>query len=130
MRPNSGRGWCCLRIGTVGNDLFCHFARVEIIAKPIALIGPLARVGILIAEREVLGDHRRQSQESRLELRLHLKHGSQWRQFWVVVAEREDAGRFIVRADEKLTAFVEPKSAARKNSIDILCHHLPESHSR
>ena len=47
MRPNSGRGWCSLRIGTLGNDLFCHFARLEIIAKPIALIGPLARVGIL-----------------------------------------------------------------------------------
>jgi hypothetical protein len=31
----------------VGNDLFCRFARVEILAKPIALIGPLARVGIL-----------------------------------------------------------------------------------
>jgi hypothetical protein len=28
-------------------------------------------------------------------------------QFWVPAAEREDAGRFIVRADEKLTAFVE-----------------------
>ena len=30
---------------------------------------------------------------------------------WVVVAQREDAGRFIVRADEKLTAFVELESA-------------------
>ena len=29
------------------------------------------------------------------------------RQFWVVVAAREDGGRFIVRADEKLTAFAE-----------------------
>ena len=29
------------------------------------------------------------------------------RQFWVVAAEREKSGRFIVRADEKLTAFVE-----------------------
>jgi hypothetical protein len=29
------------------------------------------------------------------------------RQFWVVAAEHEDAGRFIVRADEKLTAFLE-----------------------
>jgi hypothetical protein len=25
------------------------------------------------------------------------------RQFWVAAAERQDAGRFIVRADEKLT---------------------------
>src|SRR5262249_5407417 len=35
------------------------------------------------------------------------------RQFWVVAAEREDAGRFIVRADEKLSAFVELPSAIR-----------------
>ncbi len=31
----------------------------------------------------------------------------------VVAAERSDAGRFIVRADEKLTAFVELESAIR-----------------
>jgi hypothetical protein len=35
------------------------------------------------------------------------------RQFWVVAAEREDAGRFIVHADEKLTAFVELEAAVR-----------------
>lgn len=35
------------------------------------------------------------------------------RQFWVVAAEREDAGRFIVRAHEMLTAFLELESAAR-----------------
>jgi hypothetical protein len=29
------------------------------------------------------------------------------RQFWVAAAERDGAGRFIVRADEKLTAFLE-----------------------
>ena len=32
------------------------------------------------------------------------------RQFWVVAAEREDAGCFIVHADEKLTAFIELES--------------------
>jgi hypothetical protein len=35
------------------------------------------------------------------------------RQFWVVAAERERAGRFIVRADEKLTAFLALESAIR-----------------
>ena len=29
------------------------------------------------------------------------------RPIWVVAAEREDAGRFIVRAEEKPTAFLE-----------------------
>jgi hypothetical protein len=33
------------------------------------------------------------------------------RQFWVAAAEREDAGRFIVYADEKLTAFLELERA-------------------
>jgi len=35
------------------------------------------------------------------------------RPIWVVAAEREDAGRFIVRADEKLTAFLELEAAIR-----------------
>jgi len=35
------------------------------------------------------------------------------RPIWVVAAEREDAGRFIVRADEKLTAFLEPEAVIR-----------------
>ena len=33
------------------------------------------------------------------------------RQFWVVAAEREGTGRFIVHADEKLTAFLELEAA-------------------
>ena len=33
------------------------------------------------------------------------------RQFWVVAAEREDAGRFIVHADQELLAFLELESA-------------------
>jgi hypothetical protein len=39
-----------------------------------------------------------------LELGLHLKYRSRGPTIWVAAAEREDAGRFIVRADEKLTA--------------------------
>jgi hypothetical protein len=35
------------------------------------------------------------------------------RQFWVVAAEREDAGRFIAHADEVPTAFVELEAAIR-----------------
>jgi hypothetical protein len=33
------------------------------------------------------------------------------RDFWVVAAEREDAGRFIVQADQELPAFLELESA-------------------
>jgi hypothetical protein len=36
------------------------------------------------------------------------------RQFWIVAAEHEDAGRFIVHADEVLTAFWELQAAIRR----------------
>jgi hypothetical protein len=39
--------------------------------------------------------------------------GHQGRQFWIVAAEREDAARFIVRADEMLTVFLELERAIR-----------------
>jgi hypothetical protein len=42
------------------------------------------------------------------------------RQFWVVAAEREDAGRFIVRADEKLTAFTELQRTIREFAVDLI----------
>ena len=32
---------------------------------------------------------------------------------WIVDAHRDDGKRFVVRADEKLTAFLEPESAIR-----------------
>jgi hypothetical protein len=36
------------------------------------------------------------------------------RQFWVVAAERSDAGRFIVQSDEMLTAFFEIHAAIHR----------------
>jgi hypothetical protein len=45
---------------------------------------------------------------------------SKGRQFWVVAAERSDAGRFIVHADEKLTAFLELQAAIRKQCSEDL----------
>jgi hypothetical protein len=38
---------------------------------------------------------------------------SQGRTIWIVDAHRNDGKRFVVRADEKLTAFVELESATR-----------------
>ena len=46
--------------------------------------------------------------------------GKEYKNVWVAAAEREDAGRFIVRADEKLTAFLELESATGKNT----CEHF------
>jgi hypothetical protein len=37
-----------------------------------------------------------------------------------VAAEREDGGRFIVRADEKLTAFVELERAICDFAVDLI----------
>jgi hypothetical protein len=42
------------------------------------------------------------------------------RQFWVVAAEREDGGRFIVRADEKLSAFSELERAIYDFALDSI----------
>jgi len=39
--------------------------------------------------------------------------GSQRRTIWIVDAHRDDGKRFVVRADEKLTAFLELESAIR-----------------
>jgi hypothetical protein len=39
---------------------------------------------------------------------------SQRRTIWIAEAHRDDGKRFVVRADEKLTAFMELKSAIRK----------------
>jgi len=41
---------------------------------------------------------------------------SQGRTIWVADAHRGDGKRFVVRADEKLTAFLELESATRSGS--------------
>jgi hypothetical protein len=56
------------------------------------------------------------------------------RTVWIVDAHR-DGRRLIVRADEKLTAFLELEAARRvarpsKNTIDIVGRSLSESRSR
>ena len=47
------------------------------------------------------------SQESGLELRLHLAIDSHGRTIWIAEAHRDDGKRFIAQADEKLRAFIE-----------------------
>ena len=50
------------------------------------------------------------------------------RQFWVVAAERSGAGRFIVRSDEVLTAFLELESAIRQvNGLRLSVKHQKEA---
>ena len=43
------------------------------------------------------------------------------RQFWVVAAERSDAGRFIVHADQELPAFLELESAIKTHRHNYEC---------
>jgi len=52
------------------------------------------------------------------------------RTIWIADAHRYDGRRFIVRADENLTAFVALESEIRKNSIDTLGRWLPDWRSR
>jgi hypothetical protein len=44
---------------------------------------------------------------------------SQGRTIWIADAHRDDGKRFVVRADEKLTAFAELKSAIRGCKIGL-----------
>ena len=46
------------------------------------------------------------------------------RTIWIAAAHRGDGKGFVVRADEKLTAFLELEAAIRKNSIDIVSPRL------
>ena len=64
---------------------------------------------------EVLGANRRQSQQSRLELGLRRKMDSEGRDIFVVDAHRDNGERFVVHADEKLTAFLELESVIRES---------------
>jgi len=56
--------------------------------------------------------------------------GREGRTIWIADAHRDDGKRFGVRADEKLTAFLELESAIRKNSIRAVCRRVAESPSR
>jgi hypothetical protein len=63
-------------------------------------------------QREELGHHRRQSQQSRLELGLRFSRGfSGTNDLDYGRAPRRK--RFVVRADQKLTAFLELEAAIR-----------------
>src|SRR6266478_9510992 len=46
------------------------------------------------------------------------------RTIWIADAHRDDGKRFIVHADEKLTAFVELERAIHENCIYIVCRPL------
>jgi len=51
---------------------------------------------------------------------------SNGRTIWIAGAHSDDGKRFVVRADEKLTAFVELESAIRKNCLDTIGRRLTQ----
>ena len=51
--------------------------------------------------------------QRRLELGLRLSDDASGRTIWIADAHRDDGKRFVVRADEKLTAFMELEWAIR-----------------
>jgi hypothetical protein len=57
---------------------------------------------------EVLGNNRGESQQSRMGVGGCVSAiNSEGRTIWILDAHRDDGRRFVVRADEKLSAFVE-----------------------
>ena len=92
------------REGTV-NDA-CPWHRI------IIIIITIKKEASALGGDDTLGNHREQSQQSRLELGLCLSTlDSRGRTIWVADAHRDAGRRFDVRGDEKLTAFVELESA-------------------
>jgi hypothetical protein len=55
---------------------------------------------------------------------------SNLRTIWIADAHLGDGKRFIVHADEILTAFWELEAAIRENTIDIVCRQRAKSRSR
>jgi hypothetical protein len=66
-----------------------------------------------IRPREVMGDHRRQTQQGRMELGWVRAIDSEGRTIWIADAHRGDGKRFIVHADEKLRGFLKLESVTR-----------------
>jgi hypothetical protein len=62
-----------------------------------------------------MGNHRRQPQQSRLELGCVSGVDSNARTIFVAEAHRDDGKRFVVRSEEKLTAFLELEKVVRKS---------------
>jgi hypothetical protein len=56
---------------------------------------------------EVLGNHRGQFPQSRMELGCVTAMDCDGRMIWIVDAHRGDGKRFVVRSEEMLTAFLE-----------------------
>jgi len=49
---------------------------------------------------------------------------------WIADAHRDNGKRFVVRANDKLTAVLQLQEAVRKNTIDIVCRRLAELRPR
>jgi hypothetical protein len=55
---------------------------------------------------------------------------SKGRTIWIADAHRDNGKRFIVHADEILTAFLELEAAIRENTVDIVYRQRAKSRSR
>jgi hypothetical protein len=69
--------------------------------------------------REVLVNYRRQSSQSRVELGLGLSYRRTRADVWIVDAQGYGS-RFIVHANDKLTAFMELQSAIHEFAVDLI----------
>jgi hypothetical protein len=65
-----------------------------------------------------LGNHRRQFEQSWLELGLGLSRSLKGQTIWIADAHCGDGKRYAVHADDILTAFLELESAIRDHLLD------------
>jgi hypothetical protein len=70
------------------------------------------------AQHSEFGDNRRQTQQSRLESGCVATVDSRGQTIWIVDAHR-DGKRFVMRADEKLTAFLELERVIRAPKLNV-----------
>jgi hypothetical protein len=77
-----------------------------------------------LGSSEVLGNNRGQSQQTRFGLGYVSAIDSEGRTIWIADAHRGDGKRFVVHADEKLTAFLE-LDPLQKKRIQRFLNPLP-----
>jgi hypothetical protein len=94
------------------------FAPMQITLSAVVTPRPASLPKAVLNSPVMLGNHCRQSQQSRMEFGRGLSRRFSGRTTWIVDAHRDDGKRFIVHADEKLTAFLEAINAF--NHYDIV----------
>jgi len=83
----------------------------HITVKAVSLSGHFLLVNHILASRHILGNNRRNLKKAGWSLGWVSAIDVKGRTSWIADAHRDDGKRYVVQADEKLTAFLELDSA-------------------